>query len=139
MPVTVGTRAILKKTCEELRACGVQFSLGKDYLRILPEMDIIFRSNGILPFQNPWIGECIEQGQTVTSEMEEFFHYCPAKIIGITGSNGKTTTTTLIYEMLKKAGLSAVIGGNIGKAMLPYLEDLTPLIMRFVSCPPFSC
>jgi len=115
-----------KKTCEELRACGVQFSLGKDYLRILPEMDIVFRSNGILPFQNPWIGECIERGQTVTSEMEEFFHYCPAKIIGITGSNGKTTTTTLIYEMLKKAGNSAVIGGNIGKAMLPYLEDLTP-------------
>lgn len=115
-----------KKTCEELRACGVQFSLGKDYLRILPEMDIIFRSNGILPFQNPWIGECIERGQTVTSEMEEFFHYCPAKIIGITGSNGKTTTTTLIYEMLKKAGHSVVIGGNIGKAMLPYLEDLTP-------------
>lgn len=115
-----------KKTCEELRACGVQFSLGKDYLRILPEMDIIFRSNGILPFQNPWIGECIERGQTVTSEMEEFFRYCPAKIIGITGSNGKTTTTTLIYEMLKKAGYSAVIGGNIGKAMLPYLEDLTP-------------
>lgn len=115
-----------KKTCEELRACGVQFSLGKDYLRILPEMDIIFRSNGILPFQNPWIGECIERGQTVTSEMEEFFRYCPANIIGITGSNGKTTTTTLIYEMLKKAGQSAVIGGNIGKAMLPYLEDLTP-------------
>ena len=115
-----------KKTCEELRACGVQFSLGKDYLRILPEMDIVFRSNGILPFQNPWIGECIERGQTVTSEMEEFFRYCPAKIIGITGSNGKTTTTTLIYEMLKKAGRSAVIGGNIGKAMLPYLEDLTP-------------
>lgn len=104
----------------------MQFSLGKDYLRILPEMDIIFRSNGILPFQNPWIGECIERGQTVTSEMEEFFHYCPAKIIGITGSNGKTTTTTLIYEMLKKAGHSVVIGGNIGKAMLPYLEDLTP-------------
>ena len=48
-----------KKTCEELRACGVQFSLGKDYLRILPEMDIVFRSNGILPFQNPWIGECL--------------------------------------------------------------------------------
>lgn len=115
-----------KKACEELRACGVQFSLGKDYLRILPEMDIVFRSNGILPFQNPWIGECIERGQTVTSEMEEFFRYCPAKIIGITGSNGKTTTTTLIYEMLKKAGHSAVIGGNIGKAMLPYLEDLTP-------------
>jgi len=115
-----------KKTCEELRACGVQFSLGKDYLRILPEMDIVFRSNGILPFQNPWIGECIERGQTVTSEMEEFFRYCPAKIIGITGSNGKTTTTTLIYEMLKKAGRSAVIGGNLGKAMLPYLEDLTP-------------
>lgn len=112
--------------CAQLHKYGVHFCLGSDYLNLLPDMDMIFRSNGILPFQNPWIGECIERGQIVTSEMEEFFRYCPAKIIGITGSNGKTTTTTLIYEMLKKAGHSAVIGGNIGKAMLPYLADLTP-------------
>lgn len=111
--------------CNELKKYGVKFSLGKDYLSVLPEMDIIFRSNGILPFQNPWIGECIRRGQTVTSEMELFFKLCPAKIIGITGSNGKTTTTTLIYKMLEKAGVNAYIGGNIGKAMLPYLEDIT--------------
>lgn len=113
------------KICSELKQYNVHFSLGPSYLDILPDMDIIFRSNGILPFQNPWIGECINRGQTVTSEMEVFFQLCPAKIIGITGSNGKTTTTTLIYEMLKKAGHTAYIGGNIGKAMLPYLETIT--------------
>lgn len=114
-----------QEICRRLRQYNVHFSLGESYLDVLPKMDVVFRSNGILPFQNPWIGQCIKRGQTVTSEMEVFFRLCPAKIIGVTGSNGKTTTTTLIYEMLKKAGRSAYIGGNIGKAMLPYLESIT--------------
>ena len=53
--------------CEEMEALGVHFSLGDNYLDILPQMDIVFRSHGILPFQNPWIGECIERGQKVTT------------------------------------------------------------------------
>lgn len=110
--------------CEELEKNGVKFSLGKDYLSILPQMDIIFRSHGILPFQNKWIGECIERGQKVTSELEVFFNLCNAKIIAVTGSNGKTTTTTLISEMLKASGKTVHLGGNIGKALLPELEDL---------------
>ncbi|MBQ8078013.1 MAG: NAD-binding protein, partial [Eubacterium sp.] len=87
--------------CENLEKLGVHFSLGEDYLDILPQMDIVFRSHGILPFQNPWIGECINRGQKVTTEMEVFFEYCPAKIFAVTGSNGKTTTTTLIAKMLE--------------------------------------
>ena len=107
--------------CEEMEALGVHFSLGDNYLDILPQMDIVFRSHGILPFQNPWIGECIERGQKVTTEMEVFFSLCPAKIIGVTGSNGKTTTTTIISEMLKAAGKKVYLGGNIGKALMPCL------------------
>ena len=50
--------------CNSLEELGVKFSLGENYLEILPEMDLVFRSHGILPFQNPWISECIERGQT---------------------------------------------------------------------------
>ncbi len=111
--------------CEELEKEGVIFSLGENYLNILSDMDLIFRSNGILPFQNKWIGECIERGQKVTSEAEVFFELCPAKIIAVTGSNGKTTTSTLISEMLKAQGFKVYLGGNIGKALMPELETIT--------------
>lgn len=111
--------------CEKLEALGVTFSLGEKYLNILPEMDLIFRSHGILPFQNPWIGECIERGQKVTTEMEVFFNLCPSKIIAVTGSNGKTTTTTLISKMLIAQGYNVYLGGNIGKALMPELETIT--------------
>lgn len=112
--------------CSRLDALGVKFSLGENYLDILPEMDIVFRSHGILPFQNKWIVECIERGQKVTTEMEVFFRLCPAKIIGVTGSNGKTTTTTIISKMLEAEGIKVYLGGNIGKALMPELENITP-------------
>lgn len=111
--------------CNELESLGVKFSLGENYLDILPKMDIVFRSHGILPFQNKWIGECIERGQKVTTEMEVFFNLCPSKIIAVTGSNGKTTTTTIISEMLKAEGNKVYLGGNIGKALMPELENIT--------------
>lgn len=114
-----------REVCDKLEALGVHFSLGERYLDILPEMDIVFRSHGILPFQNPWIGECIDRGQTVTTEMEVFFEYCPCKMYAITGSNGKTTTTTLIAKMLEAEGKRVFLGGNIGKALMPALDDIT--------------
>lgn len=114
-----------KDICERLVALGVNFSLGDDYLSVLPDMDLVFRSHGILPFQNPWIGECIERGQKVTTEMEVFFKLCPSKIFAVTGSNGKTTTTTLITNMLREQGYKVYLGGNIGKALMPELETIT--------------
>ncbi|MCM1114442.1 MAG: UDP-N-acetylmuramoyl-L-alanine--D-glutamate ligase [Clostridium sp.] len=111
--------------CAELEKLDVHFSLGENYLDVLPDMDLVFRSHGILPFQNPWIGECIERGQTVTTEMEVFFKLCPAKIIAVTGSNGKTTTTTLIAKMLECQGYKVYLGGNIGKALMPELDTIT--------------
>ena len=113
------------EVCARLEALGVKFSLGEEYLEILPDMDIVFRSHGILPFQNKWIGECINRGQIVTTEMEVFFEYCPAKLFAVTGSNGKTTTTTLISKMLEKSGKRVFLGGNIGKALMPELESIT--------------
>ncbi len=110
--------------CRKMKALGITFSLGEGYLDILPEMDLIFRSHGILPFQNKWIGECIERGQKVTTEMEVFFSLCPAEIIAVTGSNGKTTTTTLISKMLEEEGNKVYLGGNIGKALMPELESI---------------
>ena len=114
-----------KDICDNLEKLGVHFSLGENYLDILPQMDLIFRSHGILPFQNSWIGECIERGQKVTTEMEVFFKFCPSKIIAVTGSNGKTTTTTLISKFLEKQGRKVYLGGNIGKALMPELETIT--------------
>ncbi len=114
-----------REICDKLKSLGVKFSLGEGYLDILPEMDIVFRSHGILPFQNPWIGECIKRGQTVTTEMEVFFDYCPCKLYAVTGSNGKTTTTTLISKMLEKEGKRVFLGGNIGKALMPELDNIT--------------
>lgn len=111
--------------CNRLEHFGVIFSLGESYLDILPEMDIVFRSHGILPFQNPWIGECIKRGQIVTTEMEVFFRLCPSRIVAVTGSNGKTTTTTLISKMLEMQGYNVYLGGNIGKALMPELETIT--------------
>lgn len=114
-----------ENVCKRLESLGVHFSLGEHYLDVLPQMDIVFRSHGILPFQNPWIGECIKRGQTVTTEMEVFFKYCPSKIFAVTGSNGKTTTTTLISKMLEAEGYKVFLGGNIGKALMPCLDEIT--------------
>lgn len=114
-----------KETCDKLESLGVKFSLGDNYLDILPQMDVVFRSHGILPFQNSWIGECIKRGQIVTTEMEVFFKYCPCKIFAITGSNGKTTTTTLISKMLEAQGNKVFLGGNIGKALMPALDEIS--------------
>lgn len=111
--------------CRELDELGVIFSLGENYLNVLPKMDLVFRSHGILPFQNKWIGECIERGQKVTTEMEVFFRLCPSKIIGVTGSNGKTTTTTIIAKMLEAQGKKVYLGGNIGRALMPELENIS--------------
>ncbi|MBR6392234.1 MAG: UDP-N-acetylmuramoyl-L-alanine--D-glutamate ligase [Eubacterium sp.] len=110
--------------CARLEKLGIKFILGENYLDILSQMDVVFRSHGIIPFQNPWYSECIKRGQTVTTEMEVFFKYCPCKIFAVTGSNGKTTTTTLISKMLEAEGNRVFLGGNIGKALMPALDEI---------------
>lgn len=118
-----------KKTVEELGeqykaldAYGIQTILGAGYLDNLAE-DIIFRTPGLHP-HHPALEAARANGCEVTSEMELFFRVCPCKIIGITGSDGKTTTTSLVYEMLKHAGHTCYLGGNIGAPLLPEVGNM---------------
>lgn len=103
----------------------LKFELGESYLDNICNYDIIFRTPG-MKFYTPELTKAIEKGCVVTSEMEVFFDLCPCKTIAVTGSDGKTTTTTLISEMLKKQGYTVHLGGNIGRALLPIIETITP-------------
>ncbi len=109
---------------EELEASGATLKLGKDYLEDL-DVDIIFRTPG-MRFYLPELNAYRQRGVVITSEMEVFFELCPAQIFAVTGSDGKTTTTTLIAEMLKAQGFRVHLGGNIGKPLLPIIEEILP-------------
>ncbi len=98
----------------ELSAMGVKFKLGEDYLEDLA-FDVIFRTPGLHPM---YLDKAKAAGSLVTSEMEAFFALCPCRIIAITGSDGKTTTSTLISELLKAEGYTVHLGGNIGQPLL---------------------
>lgn len=106
----------------QLTALGARTVLGDGYLDSLDE-DIVFRTPGLHP-EHPALQAVRARGGEVTSEMELFFRVCPCKIIGITGSDGKTTTTTLVYEFLKHAGHTCHLGGNIGKPLLPEVREM---------------
>lgn len=101
---------------------SAEMRLGKGYLEDL-DCDVIFRSPGIRP-DLPEIQAAVARGATLTSEMEQFFAVCPCPIIGVTGSDGKTTTTTIIYELLKAAGKTCYVGGNIGTPLLSRAEEM---------------
>ena len=108
---------------EELKEAGVEFRLGEEYLENLTDFDVIFRSPGMY-FHHPKLTEARRNGVTVTTEMEVFFELCPCKIYAVTGSDGKTTTTTLISEFLQASGMTVHKGGNIGRALLPIIESI---------------
>ena len=95
---------------------GAKLKLGEDYLEDL-DHDIIFRTPGLMPF-DPHLEAAKARGSLITSEMEVFFALCPCKTIAVTGSDGKTTTTTIISELLKAAGYRVHLGGNIGHPLL---------------------
>lgn len=101
---------------------GAELLLGEDYLDNL-DADIVLRTPGMKFFMDK-LSDMRNNGVVVTSEMELFFDLCPCKIIAVTGSDGKTTTTTIISEILKKAGKTVHLGGNIGKPLLPEIESI---------------
>lgn len=108
----------------ELKKKGVQFSLGKNHLQPgLISFDFVFRSPGFHRFLSP-IVEAEKRGVVITSATKLFFDLCPGKIIGVTGTKGKGTTATLIYEILKEAGKKVFLAGNIGEPMLSLLPRL---------------
>ncbi len=101
---------------------GVKLSLGDNYLDGI-QADIVFRTPGMHP-NNPALEALRSRGAKITSEMEVFFELCPCKLIAVTGSDGKTTTTTLISEMLKAEGYTVWLGGNIGTPLLPLQRQM---------------
>ena len=111
--------------CEEYMLQGVKFSLGENYLDNLVGYDIIFRSPSMRP-DLPQIEKELDRGAVLTSEIEMLIDLCPGKIIGITGSDGKTTTTTLIYNMLKEEGYNCYLGGNIGIPLFAKIDEMRP-------------
>ena len=108
----------------ELEKAGCKLSLGDSYLDGI-EADILFRTPGMHP-GNPAIVSLAQKGAKVTSEMEVFFEVAPCHRIAVTGSDGKTTTTTLISEMLKAEGKTVWLGGNIGTPLLPLVRQMKP-------------
>lgn len=118
------TREKLSEEVFSLETRGAVLHLGEHYLDGL-DADVIFRTPGLHP-DTPQIAAARENGALVTSEMEAFFELCPCPIIAVTGSDGKTTTTTLIAEILKRAGKTVWLGGNIGAPLLPQAEKMSP-------------
>ena len=118
------TREQMGAQADDLERRGCRLHLGGDYLDGL-DADVIFRTPGLRP-DVPQIAAAVAKGAELTSEMEVFFRICPCPIIAVTGSDGKTTTTTIIAELLKAAGRTVHVGGNIGQPLLCQADDMEP-------------
>ena len=117
-------REALGIVAEQLEANGCSLRLGEGYLDGLTE-DVIFRTPGMRP-DLPQFTAAVKRGSILTSEMEVFFEVCPCPKIAVTGSDGKTTTTTIIAELLKRAGKTVHLGGNIGHPLLAETGTMKP-------------
>jgi len=106
----------------ELETLGCKLHVGETYLEGV-EADLLFRTPGMHP-GHPAIEALRSRGAEVTSEMEVFFEVCPCTLLAVTGSDGKTTTTTLVSEMLKASGKTVWLGGNIGTPLLPLVRQM---------------
>ena len=118
------TREQMEGEAERLEALGAKLKLGPDYLEGL-DHDILFRTPGLMPF-DPHLEAAKAHGSLLTSEMEVFLALCPCKVIAITGSDGKTTTSTIIAELLKASDYRVHLGGNIGNPLLCEIPDMRP-------------
>lgn len=107
---------------ETLLKMGAELVLGEDYLSPM-RADYIFRSPGFRP-DMPVLREAVENGAVLTSEMELFLEMSPAPVIGVTGSDGKSTTTTIISKILAQAGKKTFLGGNIGEPLLHRIGEM---------------
>lgn len=114
----------LGKNCEQIKDLdNIEFFLDHKCFSGLNDVDYIVRSPGVKPFTKE-IEEAVKKGVLLTSEMELFMEFCPCKVIGITGSAGKTTVTTLVTEFLKAGGYNVWQGGNIGTPLFSKIEEI---------------
>ena len=117
--------SIPKEIMEKIKSYNFEFFFGENSLSNLKNFDIIFRSPSCLPTRKE-LAEEANRGAIVTTEIEMLMKMCPCKIIGITGSDGKTTTTSIIHHILEKSGKKAYLGGNIGTPLFTKLSEMKP-------------
>lgn len=117
------THENLKEAYAELNGLPVKYCLGNEYLNGLKGFELIFRTPGMRP-DVPELVEALNNGAELTSEMEIFLDLCPAQVFAVTGSDGKTTTTTLIYKILSERGYNCWLGGNIGTPLLSRIDEI---------------
>lgn len=113
------------EVAKKLEDYHIKGYFGKDNLKDLIGFDYIFRSPSCMP-NTPEIEADVRRGAVLTSEIEKVLELSPSTIIGVTGSDGKTTTTTLIYNILKSAGYRCFLGGNIGMPLFTQIKDMRP-------------
>ncbi len=121
-----GVDKVLKETGSKgmPHKASVKYKLGEEYLEDLNKFDLVFRSPGI-HYNGQALNAARNAGVRISSSTALFFERANGKIVGVTGTKGKGTTSTLIYRMLKEAGEDVYLGGNIGVSPLTFLNDLT--------------
>lgn len=117
------TEEKLGNTAVDLKNKNIKLELGEGYLDKLHGFEVIFKSPS-MRIDSPAFTKARSEGAYITSEMEEFVRYCPAKVFGITGSDGKTTTTSIVYNLLKEQGYNTWVGGNIGNPLFSNIEEM---------------
>ena len=115
----------LTKAINEISDLPVELSLGSNHTSDIFEADAVFVSQGV-PLDLPGLVQAHNDGTTISSMLKLFLELCPGPVVGITGSNGKTTTTALIGEMFRQDGLPHFVGGNIGVGLLEHLPEISP-------------
>lgn len=113
----------LGETAKDFKSKGVKLSLGENYLDNLTGFDVVFKTPS-MRIDCDALVKVKNEGSYITSEMEEFVRYCSGKIYGVTGSDGKTTTTTIISQLLMEEGFKTWVGGNIGTPLFSQIEDI---------------
>ncbi len=118
------SREELGEIGDEFEGSGVKLILGEHYLDKLTGYQVIFKTPS-MRIDSIALKKAKLEGAYITSEMEEFIRYCPAKIYGVTGSDGKTTTTTILYKLLCEQGFNTWVGGNIGNPLFSNIEEIS--------------
>ncbi|MGL5243632.1 MAG: UDP-N-acetylmuramoyl-L-alanine--D-glutamate ligase [Sarcina sp.] len=119
----IKTKEELGKVAVEFETKGIKLELGKNYLDKLTGFEVIFKTPS-MRIDCEALVKAKNEGAYITSEMEEFIRYCKGKVYGITGSDGKTTTTTIVYNLLKNEGYNTWVGGNIGNPLFSNIENI---------------
>lgn len=114
---------MVEETSKYLKDNKINVSLGNDYLSKLEEFDVIFRSPSMLP-TNTYLEKEAKRGCLITTEIEQVIKLAPCPVIGVTGSKGKTTTTTILYKLLEGMKKSVFVGGNIGTPLFDKLDEM---------------